>query len=142
MSGATHTPTPPREGDIVRLRTRSYLVEQVTSGPSGHRVRVACLDDDAQGELLDVIWEVELDAEVLQGQGWLAIGQRHGQAAPGFDPPRYFSAYLHTVPWNTITATDPNLFQAPFRAGIRIEPFQLAPLQMALNGDGDRQTVT
>ena len=120
MSGATHTPTPPREGDIVRLRTRSYLVEQVTSGPSGHRVRAACLDDDAQGELLDVIWEVELDAEVLQGQGWLAIGQRHGQAAPDFDPPRFFSAYLHTVRWNTITATDPNLFQAPFRAGIRI----------------------
>ncbi len=122
----------PREGDIVRLRTRSYLVEQVTPGPAGCHVRAACLDDDAQGEILEVVWEVELDAEVLQGQGWLAIGRRSDQAAPDFDPPRHFGAYLHTLRWNTVTATDPNFFQSPFRAGIRIEPFQLAPLNMAL----------
>ena len=32
----------------------------------------------------------------------------------------------------TRTATDPALFQAPFRAGIRIDPYQLEPLRKAL----------
>ena len=31
-----------------------------------------------------------------------------------------------------MTATDPNLFQAPFRAGIRIDAYQLDPLRKAL----------
>ena len=31
-----------------------------------------------------------------------------------------------------MTATDPNLFQAPFRAGIRIDAYQLEPLRKAL----------
>ncbi len=66
----------PQEGDVVRLRTRSYLVEGVTPSPAGHHVRCACLDDDAQGDILEVIWEVELDAAVLEGQGWQAVGQR------------------------------------------------------------------
>jgi SNF2 family DNA or RNA helicase len=30
-----------------------------------------------------------------------------------------------------VTSTDPNLFQSPFRAGIRIDDYQLAPLQKA-----------
>lgn len=122
----------PKEGDVVRLRTRSYLVEGVIPSSAGHRVRCACLDDDAQGDILEVIWEIELDAEVLQGQGWQAVGQRGTQGDRGFDVPRHFGAYLHTLRWNTITATDPNLFQSPFRAGIRIEPFQLEPLNKAL----------
>ncbi len=30
------------------------------------------------------------------------------------------------------TATDPNLFQAPFRAGIKIDAYQMEPLRKAL----------
>ena len=45
---------------------------------------------------------------------------------------KLFAAYLHTLRWNCVTATDPRLFQAPFRAGIRIEPYQLEPLRKAL----------
>ena len=57
-----------------------------------------------------------------------------GRASPsrGFDPPRLFSAYLHTLRWNCVTATDPRLFQSPFRAGIRIDAYQLEPLRKAL----------
>ena len=50
----------------------------------------------------------------------------------GFDDPALFAAYLRTLSWNCVTATDPNLFQAPFRAGIRIDAYQLDPLRKAL----------
>ena len=53
-------------------------------------------------------------------------------AERGFDPPRLFSAYLHTLRWNCVTATDPKLFQSPFRAGIKIDAYQLEPLRKAL----------
>jgi len=84
------------------------------------------VDDDAQGQPLEVLWEREVDAEVLAGADWRAV------AAEGFDPPDRFSAYLHAIRWNCVTATDPGLFQAPFRAGIRIDAYQLEPLRKAL----------
>jgi superfamily II DNA or RNA helicase len=87
---------------------------------------MACLDDDAQGQPLEVIWELELDREIVGEDTWRSIGTR------GFDPPRLFAAYLNTARWNCVTATDPRLFQAPFRAGIRIDAYQLEPLRKAL----------
>jgi hypothetical protein len=53
-------------------------------------------------------------------------------ASRGFDRPRLFSAYLHTLRWNCVTATDPKLFQAPYRAGIEVKAYQLEPLRKAL----------
>jgi SNF2 family DNA or RNA helicase len=89
-------------------------------------VRLACADDDAQGQSLDVFWDYELDRQVLQEEGWQDL------AAKGFDEPRRFAAFLHTLRWNCVTATDPNLFQAPFRAGIKIDAYQMEPLRKAL----------
>jgi SNF2 family DNA or RNA helicase len=43
-----------------------------------------------------------------------------------------FSAYLRFIRWNTATATDRKLLQAPFRAGIHPYAYQLVPLAMAL----------
>ena len=57
---------------------------------------------------------------------WEAIAKR------GFDPPQLFAAYLNTLRWNCVTATDPRLFQSPFRAGIRLDAYQLEPLRKAL----------
>ena len=34
--------------------------------------------------------------------------------------------------WNCVTSTDARLLQAPFRAGIRLDPYQLEPLRKAL----------
>lgn len=116
----------PQSGQLVRLRTRCYLVEEVTPSTAGTLVRGVCLDDDAQGQPLEVIWELELDAEVLNADAWQAVGKK------GFDPPRMFSAYLHALRWNCVTATDPKLFQSPFRAGIRVDAYQLEPLRKAL----------
>ena len=36
----------------------------------------ACLDDDWQGEPLCVLWEHELDARVLEDDGWPAVADR------------------------------------------------------------------
>jgi superfamily II DNA or RNA helicase len=119
----------PQPGQIVRARQRQYLVEEVVAPPQpGHSpvVRLACVDDDAQGQPLAVLWDREVDAEVLTDAAWADL------AARDFDPPARFSAYLHTLRWNCVTATDPRLFQSPFRAGIRLDAYQLEPLRKAL----------
>ena len=87
---------------------------------------LACADDDAQGQSLEVFWDYEIDRRILEEEGW------SGLAARGFDPPRRFAAFFHTLRWHCTTATDPNLFQAPFRAGITIDAYQMEPLRKAL----------
>lgn len=120
-------PFPPCPGQIVRVRTRTWLVEGVDVNLGyGSTVELACLDDDAQGEQLTVAWDLELGRQILSEEAWKEIGKR------GFDPPRQFAAFFNTLRWNCVTATDPRLFQSPFRAGIRIDPYQLVPLRMAL----------
>ncbi|MGZ3336662.1 MAG: SNF2-related protein, partial [Isosphaeraceae bacterium] len=122
-------PRAPEAGQIVRVRQRQYFVEEVVpraAGDDATLVRMSCLDDDAQGQPLEVLWEKEVDSEPITAESWQKI------ASKGFDPPKLFSAYLHTLQWNCVTSTDPNLFQSPFRAGIRIDAYQLEPLQKAL----------
>ncbi|MFN7766080.1 MAG: DISARM system SNF2-like helicase DrmD, partial [Planctomycetaceae bacterium] len=120
---------PPAPGQIARVRQRLYLVEQAIS-PRASRdstlVRLSCLDDDNQGQPLEVLWERELDPEILTAEAWDQIAHR------GFDQPRLFAAYFNTLRWNCVTATDPRLFQAPFRAGIQLDAYQLEPLRKAL----------
>ena len=55
-----------------------------------------------------------------------------GLVAKGFDAPRQFAAFLHTLRWGRVTATDPNLFQAPFRGGIKIAAYLMESLRKAL----------
>ncbi len=119
----------PQIGDLVRVRARQYLVEGVVLPPNpgdSTLVRLSCLEDDAQGDTLEVLWEREIDARLLRDADWDRIASR------GFDAPRLFSAYLHTLRWSCVTATDAKLFQAPYRAGIEVKAYQLEPLRMAL----------
>src|SRR5579863_638410 len=63
----------PERGQVVRVRQRQYLVEGVEPGESATDatlVRLACLDDDAQGQPLEAFWELEPDAELLTSAGW------------------------------------------------------------------------
>lgn len=84
----------PERGQVARVRTRTWLVESVEPDPGhGALIGLACLDDDAQGQPLEVIWELELDPEILDREAWQSIGRR------GFDNARRFSAYLHTLRW-------------------------------------------
>ena len=119
----------PEIGQIVAVRQRLYLVDHVIPPPSpadSLLLRLSCVDDDAQGQPLDVLWDRELDAQVITGEAWDAIAKR------GFDPADRFAAYLNTLRWNCVTSTDPNLLQSPFRAGIRLDAYQLEPLRKAL----------
>jgi SNF2 family DNA or RNA helicase len=115
-------------GRIAQVRQRLYQVEDVhlCAGASSTIVRLSGIDADNLGRPLEVIWEQELDAR-LEVEDWGLLGGR------GFDPPDRFSAYYHTLRWNRITASRIDLFQAPFRAGISIEHYQLEPLRMALS---------
>src|SRR6266852_4888039 len=119
----------PTPGELVQLRSRRWVVEQVIpSHVPGQTpiVRLACAEDDAQGQSLEVYWDYEIDRQILEVEGWADL------ATKGFDPPRQFAAFLNTLRWNCVTATDPNLFQSPFRAGIKIDAYQMEPLRKAL----------
>src|SRR5438552_17626457 len=112
-------PSPlPTVGQIVKVRTRKYLVDvDPASSGAGTLVGLLCLDDDAQGHALDVVWELELEKAILDREVWNSIGKK------GFDSARFFAAYMRTLRWNCVTATDPKLFQAPFRAGIQVDAY-------------------
>ena len=118
---------PPQPGELVLVRSRRWLVEEVTAnGAASPLVRLACADDDAQGQELEVYWNYEIDRRILEEEGWADL------ASKGFDSPRHFAAFLHTLRWNCVTATNPDLFQSPFRAGIKIDAYQMEPLRKAL----------
>jgi hypothetical protein len=55
----------PVAGDFVEVRTRRWLVESVTGEEALVRARLACIDDDAQGERLEVLWRDEVDASII-----------------------------------------------------------------------------
>jgi hypothetical protein len=77
-----------------------------------------------------VLWEKEIDARNESEDAWSLIGKKP------FDAPELFSAYFHTLKWNCVTATDAKLFQSPFRAGIKVDAYQLEPLRKALQLPG------
>ncbi len=119
----------PKVGELVQVRSRRWLVDEIVETEIPGQtplVRLACADDDAQEQALEVFWSYEPDRWILEEEGWSDL------AARGFDPPRHFGAFLHTLRWNCVTATEANLFQAPFRAGIKIDAYQMEPLRKAL----------
>ena len=115
----------PKVGQFVSLRGRLWLVENEPGSTfDGHRL--ACVDDDASGDDARVLWSAEIDARLRDEEAWGSLATGRG------DDPRAFAAYLRTVKWRTATAAERDLFQAPFRAGIRLDPYQLLPLRKAL----------
>ena len=119
----------PKIGELVQVRSRRWLVEDVVEPERAGEsllVQLACADDDSQGQSLEVFWDYELDRRILQEEGWQDL------ASKGFDAPQQFAAFLHTLQGNCVTATNPNIFQAPFRAGIKIDAYQMEPLRKAL----------
>src|SRR5258708_29166972 len=122
--------SPPSPGQVVKVRSRRYLVQAVepANQPAWEQslVELSCLEDDAQGERLSVLWEREVDAHVLRPADWSHLARR------GFDAPHVFSAYLHALRWNLVTSTNSRLFQSPHRARIQIMSYQLEPLKKTL----------
>ena len=119
----------PGVGELVQVRSRRWIVEEVAESQvpgESALVGLACVDDDNQGQSLEVFWEYEPDRWILTDEGWADL------ASKGLDSPRLFAAFLNTLRWNCTTATDSRLFQSPFRAGITIDAYQMEPLRKAL----------
>lgn len=118
----------PRVGQIVRARHRQWLVEAVDEGQpfDSSKVNLVCLDDDNSGRRLEVLWNLELGAQIVEPD------TRGFGAVDRLDAPEHFGAYLHALRWNAVSAADATRFQAPFRAGIAHMAHQLTPLMKAL----------
>lgn len=117
----------PLVGQIVSVRQRQYLVEEVVTSVGQHSlVKLVGLDDDDAGRAVEVLWELELDARVVV-PGAQGLGE-----VRALDTPRRFAAYFYSMLWNCTTATDAKIFQAHLRAGIRVAKHQLVPLRKAL----------
>ena len=95
---ATTLPEPaPCVGELVHVRSRRWLVEEIVDAadPGGSpRVRLACADDDAPGQSLEVFWNYAREAEARtldlidrslarQGAPPEAVRRRLLAAAPG-----------------------------------------------------------
>jgi SNF2 family DNA or RNA helicase len=114
-------------GDFVEVRGRPWLVEELRGDASDlHTLSLSCISDDAQGEKLEVLWDAEIGATLLDADGWANVGI----GAP--DRAEVLAAHLRAIRWRSATAADRDLLQAPFRAGIRLDAYQLLPLRKAL----------
>jgi hypothetical protein len=112
----------------VHARHRQWLVDDVRAGDGEDSplVRLVCLDDDDPGRVVEILWNLELGARVVEPS-------EHGLGDESrIDPPSHFGAYLHALKWSAVSAADATLFQAPFRAGIKLMAHQLTPLMKAL----------
>ena len=131
------TVTIPDPGQLVEVRTRPFVVQRVEAAEPPpdplhrgdprlpqHLVTLSSVEDDALGEELRVIWELELGTRAYE---------RMALPDPaGFDPPRRLDAFLDAVRWGAVASADLRALQAPFRSGIAIEDYQLDPVVRAI----------
>ena len=113
-------------GSFVEVRGRPWLVEALRDDADLTTLSLSCISDDAPGEQLEVLWDAEVGATVLDDDSWSSIGQ--GQP----DSAEVLAAYIRAIRWKSATAADRDLLQAPFRAGIRLDAYQLLPLRKAM----------
>ena len=128
--------SPPEQGQLVNVRQRHYVVTEVAKStlpvsclrPSDngaqHLISLSSVEDDALGEELQVIWELEPGAEVIEKA---ALPE-----PTGFDAPDRLDAFLDAVRWGAGSTADLKNIQAPFRSGIEIEDYQLDPVVRAI----------
>ncbi len=130
------TITIPEQGQLVEVRQRRYVVRDVLQSAlprdlvsqqdpaPQHFLTLSSVEDDALGEELEVVWEIEPGARVIE---------RGDLPQPdGFDDPKRFNAFLDAVRWGAIASADPRALQAPFRSGITIADYQLDPVARAI----------
>lgn len=119
----------PEPGQLVEVRRRQWVVAEVDASKLGsvqqHAVRLASIDEDALGEELQVIWEIEPGAHVIERAGLPAV--------TGQDDSDTLEAFLDAVRWGAATNADRGFLQAPFRSGVTLEDFQLDPLVRAID---------
>lgn len=125
------TATAPEPGQLVEVRRRQWIVSDVDASsvspelPKRNLVRLASIDEDALGEEIEVLWELEPGAHVIERAGLPSLD--------GLDEPSKLEAFLDAVRWGAATNADRGYLQAPFRSGVSIEDYQLDPLVRAID---------
>ena len=113
-------------GSFVRARAKTWLVENVEAHDGLPLVDLVSVDDDSQGETLRITLAPEISVEIIDPEDWSPL------LRTSFEGPDRLGAFLRATEWRTASAADRKLFQAPFRAGIRLDAYQLLPLAKAL----------
>jgi SNF2 family DNA or RNA helicase len=129
----------PELGQLVEVRRRQWIVSDLSASAfsalglgsmsvrAQHLVTLSSIDDDALGEELQVIWQLEPGVRILERAGLPKVDNS--------DDPSRVDALLDAVRWGAVTNADVQALQSPFRSGIAIEDYQLDPvvrcLQMA-----------
>lgn len=126
----------PQIGQLVSVRGRSYAVSDIVAstlvqmdaplgeGASTHLINLSSVEDDGEGESLQVIWECEPGARALEAASL--------PEPTGFDDPKQLEAFLDAVNWGAVSQADDRTLQAPFRSGIDVDEYQLDPVVRAL----------
>jgi len=94
--------------------------------PGRTLVTLTSVSDDDLGDELTLVWEVEAGRRVLPASDLPEV------TGGEWDEPQRLGAFLDAVRWGTVASADTRTLQAPFRAGIRIEAYQLEPVAKAL----------
>jgi SNF2 family DNA or RNA helicase len=121
----------PEPGQLVEVRRRQWVVADVVSSKlegasvSQNCVTLSSIDEDSLGEELEVVWEIEPGAQVIERAGLPSV--------TGQDDSGMLDAFLDAVRWGAATNADRGFLQAPFRSGVSIEDFQLDPLVRAID---------
>ncbi len=128
---------PPVQGQLVQVRQRRYVVNEVlesdlasdpltaSAGPARqHLVSLSSVEDDGLGEELQVVWEIEPGARIYERASLPEFS--------GFDDPARLDALLDAVRWGAVASADHKALHGPFRSGIATVDYQLDPVVRAL----------
>ncbi len=120
----------PEQGQIVKLRHKIWAVTAVNkttvqAGNAIHRVALECLSDDALGDNIQVIWEREITPRLIDSTSLPDI--------TAYDEPKLFDAFIRSLQWGASSLAVGDMLQAPFRGGVQMEEYQLAPVIRATN---------
>src|SRR6516225_9232938 len=103
-------PSPPEQGQLVSVRSRNWMVTDVSASAlpperlqtglesPQHLLTLSSIEDDGLGEELNVIWELEPGARVVEK---VALPE-----PTGFDPPDRLDAFLDAVRWGASSSAD------------------------------------
>jgi hypothetical protein len=79
-------------GTFVQVRGRPWLVEALQGvGTDLQTLSLSCIADDAQGERVEILWDAEIGAAVLDEDRWRNVEQ----GLP--DSPEVLAAHLRTI---------------------------------------------
>src|SRR3954451_20897774 len=129
----------PTLGQLVTVRGRNWVVTDIQPsalpydvsaanlGEGATFVTLSSVEDDGLGEELRVLWELEAGRKVLTRATLPDVSEGR------FDDPAQLGAFLDALRWGAVTSAETTFLQAPFRAGIAVEDYQLEPAIRALS---------